>query len=82
MLSHSVIIVVFVVDFAITICKTQTFAPGNLFVVSKLMAVREVVKVAVNIEMMQIPRRIQRTAKTRPGKDWGALSPYLKENKI
>lgn len=37
----------------------------------------DVVKVAVNIEHMQIPIKIQATAKVRPRMDLGARSPYL-----
>ena len=51
--------------------------PGRLFLVSRLIVVSDVVKVAVNIEQMQIPIRIQHTAKVLPNREMGARSPYL-----
>jgi hypothetical protein len=44
------------------------------------MVVKAVVKVAVKMEQMQIPIRIQKMEKSRPKIDLGALSPYLKSN--
>ena len=44
---------------------------------SKLIVVSDVVNVAVNIEQIQIPTKIQATAKVRPRTDMGARSPYL-----
>jgi len=43
-----------------------------------VMAVKDVVKVAVKIETIQIPRRIQNTANDRPMNDRGDRSPYLR----
>ena len=54
-----------------------TLEPARLFLVSRLIVVNDVVKVAVNIEHMQITIRIQATAKVRPRTDLGARSPYL-----
>ena len=54
-----------------------TLEPGRLFLVSRLIVVSDVVKVAVNIEQMQIPIRIQHTAKVLPNREMGARSPYL-----
>lgn len=44
---------------------------------SKLIVVSDVVNVAVDIEQIQIPIKIQATAKVRPRTDMGARSPYL-----
>lgn len=55
---------------------TPTLEPGRLFLVSRLIVVSDVVKVAVNIEQMQIPIRIQHTAKVLPNREMGARSPY------
>ena len=57
-----------------------TLEPGKLFLVSRLMVVSDVVNVAVNIEQMQIPVKIQVTAKIRAKTDLGARSPYLQIN--
>ena len=44
---------------------------------SKLIVVSDVVNVAVNIEQIQIPTKIQATAKVLPSTEMGARSPYL-----
>ena len=45
---------------------------------SKLIVVSDVVNVAVNIEQIQIPTKIQATAKVLPSTEMGARSPYLR----
>ena len=44
---------------------------------SKLIVVSDVVNVAVNIEQIQIPTKIQATAKVLASTEMGARSPYL-----
>ena len=44
-----------------------------------VIVVSDVVKVAVNIEQIQTPIKIQATAKVRPRNDLGARSPYLQD---
>lgn len=48
-----------------------------LLLVSMEIVVKAVVRVAVKIDTMHIPIRIQQIANMRPKKDLGDLSPYL-----
>ena len=54
-----------------------TFDPGKVTAVSRLIVVNEVVSIAVKIEHIQIPTRIQTTANNLPGIERGHRSPYL-----
>ena len=58
-----------------------TLVPGKCFVVSKLMAVSPVVRVAVKIDVMQMPIKIHSTANIRATREWGARSPYLRRKR-
>lgn len=54
-----------------------TFDPVIVFLVSMEMVVKAVVSVAVKIDTIHIPIRIQHTANARPKNDRGERSPYL-----
>lgn len=63
----------------LTKCIFFTLDPVIDFLVSMVMVVKDVVKVAVKIDTIHIPRRIQNTANVRPRNDRGDLSPYLSD---
>lgn len=58
-----------------------TCAPYSRFSLFTVISVRVVVRVLVATDMITIPVSVQHTAKERPAKDFGVLSPYLQKQK-
>lgn len=63
------------------LASAPTLVPYNFTSFDKLLAVSTVVIVAVNVEIITRPTKIQAIPNTLAKKERGALSPYLRGNK-